>query len=432
MSTQMDALINAHLSQVVGLPDVEYTAVIAIGTYQFEALRVIMLTEKQNYVEDMFEEIMITVAMTSNQYLKAVNMGHEDMSLTLITKGWETNLTSKRTYRAILVNQRDERLEGNMQEVHSLDEADNKSLAVVTLQLIDPAAYNLRLKEIGGIFRNCDTMSVLKYCLASARLYDVFSKSNAIASISADDTYQTATFKSVVIPEGTKILQLPDFLHNTYGVFNQGMGCYLKNRCWYIFAPYNVLKFEKNVDKLVLINVPPTKYRSLAANFKLEGKTTTILCTGETRHMKQTSSEALNLGTGVKYADTAQLMTKMSNKDGSPKLRPKEYITEYRSSNYMNANNLAPMIGYEDNPAKQASYLAARGGDYVTLTWERGTMDVLVPGMPVKFITDDTNGVRVLYGTLLAAEKLSNAPQGGMVETRHTVTIKLVVFLKSV
>lgn len=432
MSIQMDALINAHLSQVVGLPDLEYKAVIAVGKYQFEAMRVIMITEKQNYLEHMFEETMITVTMQANEYLMAVNHGHEDMMLTLIKKGWESNLTSKRTYRAILVNQRDQRLEGNMQEVNDLMEADKKSIATVTMQLLDPAAYNLRLKEIGGIFRNADTMSVLKYCLASARLYDVMSKSNAVASISADDEYQTCTFKAVVIPEGMKLLQLPDFLHNTYGVFNQGMGCYLKNRCWYIFAPFNVLKYQKNVDKLVLINVPPTKYRSLAANFKLEGKTTTILCTGETRHIKQTSKEALNQGTGVRYIDTGQLMTKMSSKEGAPKLKPKEYVTEYRSSNYQNVNNLAPTIGYEENPAKQASYLAARGGDFVTVVWERGTMDVLIPGMPVKFMTDDVNGVRTLYGTLLSAEMLSNVPQGGMVETRHTVTIKMTLFLKSV
>ena len=430
MATQFDAMLSQYLSQVEGLPDLDYRAVLSVGSYQIEALRVIAKTDRLDFLNGMFEETLITLAFEPSAYTEIIMHGHESMSLTLITKSFGTNLTKKRQYRAVLVNNRNAKLEGNTQGVDETSLADKMSISVVNFQLIDPAAYNLRLQEVGGIFKNADTMSVLKYYLSKIRLVDEFAKQSSVAAITADSVYQTKTFRELVVPEGTKLQALPDLLHRSYGVFNQGMGCFLKNRCWYVFAPYSIAKAQVDVDKLVIINVPPTKYRNLERNFIMKGRTYTLLCTGETRHQRRSDSDALNLGTGVRYADTTQLMDGMADTSASPRLTPKAYMSEYRASDYKNTYNHTPMAGMIDNPAWYASQLAARGGDYITVVWERGMLDILTPGMPVRFITSYNEGIRELSGTLIGAEAVSTVPLGGMVETRHTVNVKLTLFLK--
>lgn len=430
MATQFDAMLSQYLSQVEGLPDLDYRAVLSVGSHQIEALRVIAKTDRMDFLNGMFEEILITVVFEPSAYSEIILHGHENMSMTLITKSFGTNLTKKRQYRAVLVENRNIKLEGNAQQVDQASLADKMTISIVNFQLIDPAAYNLRLQEVGGIFRNADTMSVLKYYLSKVRLVDEFAKQTSVAAITADTVYQTKKFSSLVVPEGTKLQALPDLLHRRYGVFNQGMGCFLKNRCWFIFAPYSIAKTQSDVDKLVIINVPPSKYRNLERNFVIKGRTYTILCTGETRHQRRSDSDALNLGTGVRYGDSTQLMDGMTDTSKSPKLTPKAYMTEYRASDYMNAYNHTPMAGLIDNPAWYASQLASRGGDYITVTWERGTLDIITPGMPVRFLTSYNEGIKELTGTLIGAEAFSNVPANGMVETRHVVTVKLTLFLK--
>jgi hypothetical protein len=430
MAIQFDAMLSQYLAQVEGLPDLDYRAILSVGSHQIEALRVIAKTERENYLNSMFEEILISLVFEPSAYTEIILHGHEDMSLTLITKSYGTNLSKKRTYRAVLVENRNVKLEGNVQSVDEVQLADKQSLSVVNFQLIDPAAYNLRLQEVGGIFKNANTMSTLKYFLSKIRLVDDFAKQSSVAAITADSTYQVKAFQQLVIPDGTKLQALPDFLQRRYGVFNQGIGCFLKNRCWYIFAPYSIAKATADVDKLVLLNVPPSKYRNLERNFVTKGRTYTILCTGETRHQKRSDTDALNLGTGVRYADSTQLLSGMTDKSSSPKLTPKGYMTEYRSSNYKNDYDHTPMAGMIDNPAWYASQLAARGGEIMTVTWERGTTDILTPGMPVQFITPYNDGIKQLSGTLIGVEAFSQVPLGGMVETRHTTQVVLTLFLK--
>lgn len=430
MAIQFDAMLSQYLAQVEGLPDLDYRAILSVGSHQIEALRVIAKTERENYLNSMFEEILISLVFEPSAYTEIILHGHEDMSLTLITKSYGTNLSKKRTYRAILVENRNVKLEGNVQSVDEVQLADKQSLSVVNFQLIDPAAYNLRLQEVGGIFKNANTMTTLKYFLSKIRLVDDFAKQSSVAAITADSTYQVKAFQQLVIPDGTKLQALPDFLQRRYGVFNQGIGCFLKNRCWYIFAPYSIAKATADVDKLVLLNVPPSKYRNLERNFVTKGRTYTILCTGETRHQKRSDTDALNLGTGVRYADSTQLLSGMTDKSSSPKLTPKGYMTEYRSSNYKNDYDHTPMAGMINNPAWYASQLAARGGEIMTVTWERGTTDILTPGMPVQFITPYNVGIKQLSGTLIGVEAFSQVPLGGMVETRHTTQVVLTLFLK--
>lgn len=430
MAIQFDAMLSQYLAQVEGLPDLDYRAILSVGSHQIEALRVIAKTERENYLNSMFEEILISLVFEPSAYTEIILHGHEDMSLTLITKSYGTNLSKKRTYRAVLVENRNVKLEGNVQSVDEVQLADKQSLSVVNFQLIDPAAYNLRLQEVGGIFKNANTMSTLKYFLSKIRLVDDFAKQSSVAAITADSTYQVKAFQQLVIPDGTKLQALPDFLQRRYGVFNQGIGCFLKNRCWYIFAPYSIAKATADVDKLVLLNVPPSKYRNLERNFVTKGRTYTILCTGETRHQKRSDTDALNLGTGVRYADSTQLLSGMTDKSSSPKLTPKGYMTEYRSSNYKNDYDHTPMAGMINNPAWYASQLAARGGEIMTVTWERGTTDILTPGMPVQFITPYNVGIKQLSGTLIGVEAFSQVPLGGMVETRHTTQVVLTLFLK--
>lgn len=428
-----DSIISAALAKSVKLPGFTYEATLMLGQYQIKAMRVVALTDRQDYVGSMFEEILCTIAIQPQEYSRVVLNAHENMymSLTLSPFGGGRRVTKR--YRAVVMGISDPTIEANTQHVTDLNEAGKSSISVITFQLLDPAAYNLRLRKVGDTLSNITAIDALKYFLAKNTLSDSMGQADSVGMINVAPGWLPEKRSSIVIDDGTPLLSLPDWLQDKYGVYNQGLGVFLKDRFWYVFAPYSLAQQDQDVPRLVVINAPPSKYRNLEKTFSIVGKTVTVIATGEAKHERRSDRDALNFGTGYIYADANKLLDGMTDTTKSPVTTPEKYMVEYRSSRYRNPddNFHIPHEKFVSNPAMYASRLAAAGGDIVTIEWENGYTEALKPGMPVTFISPLNDNIRKLTGTLLGVEAHSSVPLGGMVETRYNTNVKLTLFLKS-
>ena len=432
-SKQFDNIVAAIRPKMTGVPQRNYKAVIQLGSVQVEAMRVVSITRRQLYIDNLFEEGLITLAMSPQQYSRIVMEGHENMYITIIERDWRGRGNSAVRYRLVMETHTDPQIEGNIQHIEKRQRQDDISISIVTFQFIDMAAYNLRLINVGGTYRNARAIDALVYQLQKNKLVDELAQSEAVAKIMVDENYLTKKFTEIEIADGTNLMALPDYLQNRYGIYNQGFGCYLKNQTWYVFAPFSLIKKDKDVFKLVILNMPASQMRSADRSVAVVGKTITILATGETKHQRSTDSDALNKGTAVFYGDTDALDAGMVDLSKSPKLKPKDYVSLYRSSNYKNKlDNITTAKGrFVDNDAPVASDMAKRGGDIVTVQWENGVLDVFEPGMPVTFITSVGNGVKQMEGTLITAVMASTPSTQGIVETVQSTVVHLTLFLKS-
>jgi len=422
------------ISESTGMPEFNFSAEIAVGTYRYNAMNVVSVTKRQMYLQDMFETAMISLTMQPSEYTELVLYGHEDMAIKLSQTPYTGGETITRTYRAVLTKHQDAQLEGNVANIGEAGLQDQMSISVVTFQLLSEAAFNLRLREVGGIFQSVTAASVLKHLLATTRLVDKFSESDSVATVTVDANVSTRVFNSIKLPEGLPFLAMADYLQDKYGLFSQGMGCFLKDRSWYVFAPFGLAKQTTDVFRLVVFNAPSGKYRSLDRNLKIVGKTMTVVATGFTNQAKNSDKEAMDGGTGVRYGHLRAIDSGTSSSDETvdPTRTPANYMTEYRSSTYNNPyqKTATSKHRFSDNPLKESSNLARRGGDIVTVVWEQGTMDLLVPGMPVTFHYGKNGKIQTKKGTLIGAEMTSNIPLGGLIEPKHHTTVKLTMFLK--
>lgn len=432
-----DSVLKQQITECTGLPNSRFEAELSIGSYVINAIAVVAFTQRQEYMENMFEDSMVTIAVQPSEYSEGMLVGHEDLTLKLTERPWEGGTPHTKEYRAIMTEVKNEQLESNRADVSETGLQDNMSVSVVTLQLISKAAYDLRLREVGGgrnIFSDATAEQVLRYYLVKSQLKDRFSKTESVATVNIDSTKSERVFKEIKIPEGTPYLAVPDYLQNNYGIFPQGMGCYLKNQSWYIFSPYGLSKANEDVRRLVVFNAPSARYRSLERNFKIDGKTITVLATGMSKHNSTSDTDAMNGGTGIRYASLSAIDGGASTPDptADPVRTPEAYMTEYRSSNYASAyqKTVTAKERFSDNPLKHSSELAARGGNVVTVEWENGILDPLVPGMPVKFYYGKAGDTVLLEGTLIGAVRSSNIPLGGFIEPKHQSVVQLTLWLK--
>lgn len=432
-----DLVLRQQIEECTGLPESRFDAEICIGSYVINPMAVVAFTQRHAYMENMFEECMLTVAMQPSEYSEGVLVGHEDITIKLIERPYDGGKPFSKQYRAVLVEVKDEQMEANRADISETGLQDSMSISIITFQLIPEVAYDLRLREVGGgqtIFPNAAAHDVLRYFLVKSRLYDRFSNKESVVSVNIDDLKSDRKFREIKIPEGKPYLAIPDYLQDNYGIFPQGMGCFLKNQSWYVFAPYGLSKANQDVNRLVIFNAPSARNRSMERNFKVEGKAITVITTGMSKHVKTSDSDALNGGTGVRYASLGSIDGAVSSSDpaADPLRTPQDYMTEYRSSNYASPYNKTVTANerFTDNPLKAASELAARGGDLITVTWENGMLDPLVPGMPVKFYYGKAGKVEKREGTLINAERLSTIPLSGIIEPRHQSMVQLTLWLK--
>ena len=426
----LDIVLAEHLKKAVGFPQLDVTATIILGGLSFEALSVTALTRRERYVDDMFEDSVITVATTPSQFTELIQYGHENIVLSVnrrpISGG---NIVSNR-YRAVLVENRDSKLEGNIADVDTVAAGDNSSFSLVTFQLIPFSAYDLRLREVGGTFRDETPFGAMRYFLSKMLLKDDYNRSEFVGKIETDTGLNSTRYRAIQVKEGLPLLALPDYLHERFGFSNEGVGCFLKRQTWYLFKPYTMSKYQEDVPKLTVINAPPSRYSQLERNYTQIGNTLTLAATGETRHVKHSDAQALNAGVGLRFASLDTLMPR----EGStkPKNVPKDYMTSVRNRDYGNEFNrvATDKNRVTDNIGRTMSMLALQSGEIVETVWENGTIDFLVPGMATKFIYAKNGKVETMHGTLISAEELVSIPHGGMVDRRYQSNVKLTLFLK--
>lgn len=436
LSCKMENILKEALRKAKSFPDMRYTLHLTVGDLQFKSVAVVSYRHTEDYVNNIFDAIIVEALFTSSQFAGVMMYGHENMKATLEAEPYDGGKSITTHYRAILLNNVDQRVEGNTDLLNSMDKIESQSFATASIQLYPVAAYDMRMRQVGGIFKRSTASDILKYVISKNMLHSSYSNEASVSSITFDDDVFPKQYSQLVIPDGTKLTMVGDYLHEHYGIFNNGFGMYLKNRCWYVYAPYNVDKFKRPVDRLVIMNAPANKYRNIEENFFIEGSTVTVIATGETSMLKTSDRDALNHGTGVRFADSGNLMDHSTSDavNEKPKVLPQDYVTEYTGVNYKNSMKNTPMIDgrFSANPAIQSSKMAASAGTIIQTKWENGNLDLVKPGMAVEFWYGKDDRAYNMRGTVLKADLVSTIPTGGFIEPRHRNVVVFSIFLKEV
>lgn len=436
MGTAYDTFLNAQIRKCTSMPDVTIDVEINVGSYLIRPMRTLGRTINCDYLEGMFEEHFITVFVDPIQYQNAILVGHEDLIVKLVERAKGSNKRRIKRYRGVLLEVKDEVIEAEKKGGTDPYAASNMSVAMITLQLVDIPSYDLRLRQVkGDTFLNATAAETLTYYLVKNKLSDTYSNSESVARVSVDDVQSKKRYRNLKVKEGLELMELPDYLQDNYGIFGQGIGCYFQDQTWHVFAPYNLAKANKDVPRLVILITASDRHRTMETTFNIQDNVYTIIATGDVTHNKQSDAEAMNEGTGIRFAAISDPLDQASSTDGTSdsQRRAKDYMTDYRSSNYKSPYQYTKTASerFSDNPLKFQSELAARGGDTVQVTWESAASDIFVPAMPVTLYYERDGAVEKRQGTLTASQVVQNFPDGSASGNPLITTAVLNLWLKN-
>lgn len=423
-------VLDKHLNKCMPTPVFDYTIDLFVDGKPFKVLSVNTLVREGDYYNTMFEKAKVLIAVEASTKNNVISKAFDLVTAT-ITSRVHGKVMSSKNYKAFVHDIVDKDMKAYTKEMDTSYRQDDLAIGWVQLELLDTAGWDLRTREVGFTLPSTDPLNACKYILAKNKLRDLYSMKDFVFSMNFDEEEQT-TFNTIVVKDGTKFLDVFDYIQNHYGIYSRGMGIFYNRQQWSMFRPYNVDKFDEGGKRLVIYNVPQDQMGEIPSNFYIEKDITYLAVTGETLIDNKIDTTAYNGGTGVRFNDVRSLEHKqqLEVKAGIYEKNPAQYLTQVNTNPLANVVN-APFSDevFTDNPKKYRSKARRDRGIVVTVLWENGLYQLLEPGMGVKTLYPSRDGIKTITGTLLGVVEVAKPIGGGFHETTFTSQLALTLML---
>jgi hypothetical protein len=301
----------------------------------------------------------------------------------------------------------------------------------IHFQLQDKACEQLRVLMAGGIGRKTNVQNYLTTIIARDTANLKVNGERALKGVDMIDADNKDVKEQIVVTQGTRLVDLADFIQKRVGVYNSGLGSYIQNGYWYIFPLYDTTEFNRRVKTLTMLVVPENKMSNVERTFRTEAGSTTILVTGKTAFRDDAGSNYQNYGNGVRFAHAGKLMDANSaTADNKTKVtrgqNNGEFVTDESTLKY------APVASNRitANPFPSLSLQASKRGGMFRAIWQNSDHSLVYPGMVVKIVYSEDDAMKDVYGIVHGLIHVSHKP-GGLTSPRYTNQSVIDVFVNN-
>lgn len=390
------------------------------------------------------DEIILEVMIPAGDFVYDIYPYRRDLMVTLSKHGRERssdNPTADPTaysqqMRATLIDDHSMVVEGMLNVAHSKESLNKMDIMTIKFQLLDLALERTRLHSVGGLFRDCTPSEVLNYVLTSVSTKLDLDETNAIKGVEMVESPNQDKYRHVVIPHGTRLPDLRNFLHSKVGgIYPTGVGMYLYQQRWYVYPLFDLTRFDQTTKTLTLINVPTNQMPGIERTFRKTANQVIALVTGDVKHLDRTESQLLNQGNGMRYLDARRVIDGFADTStGDNKAtvmraeNNNEFITDERPTGLNNVVMSPARIS--SNKFAEMSKLAIRTGSQLQCLWENSELGCIYPGMPVKYMYIKNDRIHELKGVVIGAQHYIQTHGRGVTETRHRMDTALHLFVE--
>ena len=405
-----------------------YEAFIVFEEQRWPLAAVTKIDIERDYRTAYCDAIVMEAQVTGGIYSYHIYPNRNNMKVhlkrkSMLAQGVEPAKTFAResfVYDAVLIEASSPTLvdEGSFSDDESI--ADTTGLLTINLQLIESCIAPLRSLSANGIYRQVTVQEVIMALLRGRPYYD--SSADLPDGIDMVACTNQQRYRALVIPESVELIEVPDYLQNTYGVYTGGLGFYLQDRQWYL---YPVLRTDLLYDSrrsLSLIAMESTRMPGAETTYRLLGNQLMMIATGETVQENSTNALQLNRGNGVRYMDARRLLDHFSShKNGKGFMDNTKNMVEYIGQPRKDNKVLAQYRkgGATTNHAHEASCLAMNSGNLLEVEWHNANPSMVLPGMPVRYLFRENKNVRSIQGCVLGCVHKSRALGKGMLQSTH-------------
>lgn len=402
------------MQRASGTPYYTLTAVLHAGGRDLPPVKVIRRDIDADYRMSYMDNSSIHLSFPMGTVIYKIAPFQDDLKITL-TKRYldsagkedKTLPLSPRTYRAYVGQElpRSSELSANP-GVDDEESGNRKGLLTVSFDLEEVAVEQLRKQTCGiPLVRNAVPWTIVKTLLSNATSVlklDINEVIKGIDIAPANNNERTAVIN---IPDGTPILDLPDYIQNEQGgIYSTSLGFYINRDIIHLWPLYDAYR-QQTSKRLLRVIVGTSKHsKILDKTYTAAGRTTTILTSGFQKVVDK-SQELLNKhGNAVRFTDAASLFKDFGKVVGNKlTINRGKQNSEYASTIMGNGQNNAQMSdrSITSNVFLEASKMALRNGAFAVFTWRRSEPELLTPDMSVEILYDSDGEIKTIEGALI-------------------------------
>lgn len=273
----------------------------------------------------------------------------------------------------------------------------------VKLQLVNREIEALRYINVGGIYRKTRLDELISSIIMQhSRKLSVDGRAG-LTAVRTTAINNTRQYDNIVIPDGTRLIKLVDYLQENYGLYSAGAGFYIKDKLAYIFPIYNYKYKDSGKRRLQVFNTGKSTSILLPNTTYITDKVVSIVTGGSIKDIDSGDSKTMEYGNGVRFPETRSMMRKPIKLEGSDLegIRHRmntEILMDEREDNGNYANRST-----DKNILISMTNIVKRKGVQLTLTWSSSDPYLLEPGMYADIIYDVDGSPTSVSATLLAA-----------------------------
>lgn len=405
----------------------------------YTPLQVIAINIRCDFIKAYADEFTCTLLIPLGKYARLIYPNRTNLEITL-TKSplresseeiqYDADLESER-YSAILIDGDKSPTVGQGRETNDEDTLDLMDMLPVSFQLTNKAMEKIRMVSVGGTFRNTTVKSVIQTLLTKEAQNIKVDNKRVIEGVDIQEPKNTNVRDHVLLPQGIKMFDVCDYIQKNIGVYNAGIGSYVRNRIWYVFPLYDTTRFTETKQTLSLLILPRNKFPQLERTYRKKGNSLTVLITSETGFRDDSGTQYLNFGNGARFADANRFMEGFNEtKDNRTLVARAKNVNEFKIEDRPDKVNLINVTQNKitANPYYEYSKVIGRKGGVFKTIWENSDPSLLIPGMVTRISYYDEGEVKEIYATLLGAEH-SSMRMGDFGSQKHVVNSLLHFFV---
>lgn len=391
------------------------------SNFTYKPLIIDSLVVKQMFVENVMDDIVVTMSIASSDYAKMFDV-QQDLTCSIILKNCDVNgnipSTQKPTilrYRAIMINPVDPRRQ--VTDAAYRTEIDRK----IKLRLVEDAIYSIRHKLFYGIIQSQPLTNACRAIAVGLGIQNLH-------MVNSDNTH---TFDHIVLPPSTTIMNAYSFLQSKYGVYSCGMSSYFTAGVLYVYRPY-----DTNPSFPYALSVYQADQGAYAGNGCFYSKSDTGLkvVTNEMPHTKDLSvMGAENHGTGFVFTRASQMTDGVVSTDANGETTYDNDVSISMSlKNPRLSRSDAVNQKYKhitDNPWKHMSDIIKGQALMLTFKWPHAVLFGVYPGGKVSYYSDHDKVIAKRDGIIESAEYLlergQRGPNGYIFNCMGSITLRL-------
>lgn len=385
------------------------------------------------------DEMLLTVTIGGGTFSREIVPFKEDLKVILFKNpiGEVTdNLdveggSAQQEFRATLTEVPTETTQPATPQNQDVETGNLVSLRTVTLALQDASLEQLRTMTFGTTVRRTTPAQVLRAFVTQVSKSINVDLTNKIKGITMVPEHNTEARDHIVIPHGTPLFSLADYLQDKAGgIYGSGLGFYLRKDMWYVWPLYDLSRFDTTPKTVTFILLPANQFNSVERTFRTTANQLIVLITGGATHQDNSEQQLMNAGNGVRFTDSRRVIegfgeVKDNRVVAKRSFNNSEFVGVERSTGL---NNVAAR-GPTNNVYSETSRLAKGKGSLMTVHWQNSDPDLLRPDMPAQVIYLDGEMPKTLNASLLQAHTFISSPTNTLTDHRHTSSTAVTLFV---